>query len=281
MTITVGIDPEFFLFDSKRKEHISAHDLVPGSKDKPHKLKDGAVQLDGTAVEFNINPASSAEEFKHNINSVLSEIRQMIPKRFEFSFKPSIRYSRRYWDTVVPDKSKELGCDPDFDAFGSNKPNERPNPGKAYETMRTGAGHIHLGWTKVEDPLDQVHFWDCQVLVRNLNRWYSAFKPLFDKDRDRQMLYGAGAVFRPKFYGAEYRTPSNAWLNYPNLYDWIFNSVQSVYKSLEDGKEDSIHFNSWIYPDTFTNRLGTLNVSAKKMKYPLYPDNWDKEVAVW
>lgn len=286
MKITVGADPEFFLFDSKVGENISAHELVPGTKDKPHRLKHGAVQLDGTAAEFNIDPASSAEEFRHNIESVLGEIRGMIPKRFTFNFSPSVRFKEDYFNKEIPESSKELGCTPDFSAFSENAdPAPRPVAYGAYKTMRTGAGHIHVGWTDVKDPKAQDHYWDCRRVILNMYNNYTNWCSIWDSDNERRYLYGSGPVFRPKTYGCEFRTPSNAWLKYPKIYEYLFNSTVKIVENIADNKETNNSFNYYnLYyndPIKYKNRITNLNTQAKQKKFPLFPEDWNQEVVSW
>jgi len=53
--ILVGCDPEYFV--KKNGIFQSAHGLIMGDKKNPQKVRNGAVQVDGMAVEFNIDPA--------------------------------------------------------------------------------------------------------------------------------------------------------------------------------------------------------------------------------
>lgn len=233
MKITLGADPEFFL--SRNKEFVAAVGLVPGTKEKPFPLKNGAVQLDGTAVEFNIAPAETPAQFSNHIIDVLEQIRGMIPKDYSFEFVPSVMYSTAIWNTI-PDSAKELGCNPDYDAFnGSMK--VPPALPEEFMTMRTGAGHLHIGFTEVNDPTNPSHLWDCIQVVQALDRIFGAFVGQFDTDNRRAMLYGQRGSFRPKPYGVEYRVLSNAWLKYPDLWPWMFNTVQCVMDSLDSGRE--------------------------------------------
>ena len=85
MTLRIGSDPEFFL--KTGEEFISAHAMVPGNKVNPFPVPNGAVQVDGMALEFNIDPAVSSGEFVHNINTVLESLRGMVPLDFEFAYE--------------------------------------------------------------------------------------------------------------------------------------------------------------------------------------------------
>ncbi len=58
---TYGCDPEVFLMVGDK--YVSAHGLFPGTKAEPFKVEKGAVQVDGLALEFNIDPAKTPEEF--------------------------------------------------------------------------------------------------------------------------------------------------------------------------------------------------------------------------
>lgn len=231
MAVLIGADPEFFLKEKRTRRNISAHGLVPGTKDKPHKLKHGAIQLDGTAVEFNIDPARDTFEFKQNIQSVLNDIRVMVPQKFDFNFSPAVKYGPKYFDTI-PDDCKELGCNPDHDAYRSGDLNPVPD---GVGTLRTGAGHVHIGWSKNLDVKNPSHMVDCIWVVRNMDALLRPIEYLWDKDTLRRQMYGKYGAFRPKPYGVEYRALSNAWVRHPELYDFIFKAARFAYILAENG----------------------------------------------
>lgn len=228
-TITVGADPEFFL--THGDHFVSAHDIVPGRKDEPFKLKHGAIQADGTAVEFNIDPASSSEEFVHNINEVLEQVRKLVPLKYSFQFLPSVEYEPKYFKRI-PYEAKLLGCDPDFNAYAHGEMNHPP---EEVGTMRTGAGHIHAGWDQNLDVYDEHHLLECCDVVQALDRHIGGRQDIWDNDKKRQQMYGKPGAFRPKPYGVEWRSLSNAWLNYPVLWPWLFDSVQAVVEGVKYG----------------------------------------------
>ena len=230
--ITIGCDPEFFLFNKERKRNESAHKLIPGDKKNPYKVDGGAIQVDGTAVEFNIDAAKTSDEFATNVQSVLGYLRKTIPDKFEFEFTPAIHYNKKYFENL-PEFTKELGCDPDFNAY-TGAVNPKP-PADKVGTMRTGSGHIHIGWTKDADITDPHHIWDCQMVVKNLDAYFSYFSHFWDNDKERTKLYGAAGAYRPKSYGVEYRVLSNAWLKYPEIHKWLFDSCVFIMQNLSDG----------------------------------------------
>ena len=118
---TFGADPELFVLNSEGKV-VSCHDFLPGTKARPCAVPGGAVQVDGTAAEFNINPSSTFEEFNDNINSVLDSLRSMLPAGHTLAAIPAHEYEEDYFNTL-PYLAIELGCMPDFDAW-----TERRNP---------------------------------------------------------------------------------------------------------------------------------------------------------
>lgn len=239
-TITIGCDPEFFLYSKKERVFVSAHDKIPGTKKEPHKLENGACQVDGLACEFNIDPAKTPEEFEHNIISVLKQLRRMIPREYAFSFIPCVRFPRRIFD-LVPAEAKELGCNPDFSAIKMTF-NTIPDD---IDNLRTGSGHIHIGWTENADTSqNSTHFNDCVILSQQMGRafqyyegWLAASNNLAYNASQRHQYYGMDYAFRPKPYGVEYRGLSNLWVNYPGVYKEIFNHTKDVFRKTLEGQK--------------------------------------------
>lgn len=221
--ITVGCDPELFVFDKTKETYISAHNYFPGTKHDPHVVGLGAIQVDGTAFEFNIQPAKSLKEFCRNIDITMKIGSNMLKKvnpNLRLEAVPTVVYPQDYFDSL-PDETKMLGCDPDFDAY-TMLPNTKPITNKP---MRTGSGHVHIGWTAAEDISDPAHLFDCQMAVKQMDICLYMTSLLWDDDKQRRELYGNVGAFRPKHYGVEYRVLSNAWLNHPSLIEFVYKSV--------------------------------------------------------
>ena len=275
MNLLLGADPEFFV--KKDNVNVSAHELVPGTKSEPYRISGGHVQVDGTAIEFNIDPAKSSFEFSYNIEGVLSQIRDMVPKEYSFDYKPSVRYSKSLMDSL-PDKAKELGCEPDYSAYSIEpQRNARPN---TRNLMRTGAGHIHIGWTEKMDPFDLSHYWDCRQVTLQMNNVVSPLSKLWDSDENRPSMYGNGPTLRPKPYGVEYRTPSNAWLNYPKLWGWFYDLAESVLENMQKGKYLQHNLRNYIsyYGSISSNKLlEAYENKRKEFGFPALPENWESE----
>lgn len=227
MSLKIGADPELFLRNRWTDAFVSAHDLLPGTKEDPFKVPHGAVQVDGTAAEFNIDPAETVEEFVHNIHAVMAELERMIPKSLKLAAVPVADYDPGYFITL-PNFARELGCNPDYDAY-TGLPNVRPD---VNATFRTGSGHIHVGWTEGAELVGN-HFEDCRVFASEMDIGVGYSSLVWDNDTKRRELYGRAGAFRPKSYGCEYRVLSNAWLKSRRTMEFVFNQTHAVFNKLE------------------------------------------------
>lgn len=235
--VLVGADPELFV--KKNGRFISGHGMIEGTKANPFKVDKGAVQVDGMALEFNIDPAKSEEEFVSNLHTVIGELGKMIDG-YQLVNQPTAHFSKRQFN-LAPPEALELGCDPDYNGW-TKKQNPRPNGDVDF---RTGAGHVHIGWGDGLDPKGIAHFEDCCLIARELDFVLASQAPLWDRDFKRQEMYGAPGAFRPKSYGMEYRVLSNAWVGNEKLERFIYRNVQNCHSRL---CSDETHLS-----DMFTN----------------------------
>lgn len=225
--IKLGCDPEGFLILGNR--FVNAAGLFPGTKKEPFKLDKGAVQVDGTALEFNIDPAATAEEFESNIATVIVQLNEMIQKvdkDMKLVFRPIANFEREDWNTFSND-SKVLGCDPDWNYYGTVNPN--PADKLADVPLRTAAGHIHIGWTQDSQKGDPAHFADCLHIAKF---FYSnnVFAPTVADERTRLSYYGSLGSWRPKSYGVELRSPSNLWVGAKETRIEAFNNTRKTFR---------------------------------------------------
>jgi hypothetical protein len=227
--ILIGADPELFVQD-KTGNFISAFGLIEGDKDNPTPVIDGAVQVDGMALEFNINPANNEKEFIHNINSVVDQLKGMVPT-FKVLAVPVAYFGEEYIK-AQPEKAKELGCNPDYNAYTGSE-NARPN---ADLPFRTGAGHIHIGWTNGAKMDDMSHFSLCRAVIKQMDVFLGIPSVLYDDNVQRREMYGKAGAFRPKPYGVEYRVLSNVWVADPSLQSWAYKAVINGMKAMEEGR---------------------------------------------
>jgi len=232
----IGCDPELFVKNTRTGKFVSSHDLLPGTKLEPFPLDGGAVQVDGTAAEFNILPAATAQEFSDRIRSVLSAIQAMVNSRdndLTLFVSPTAHYDPGYFKKL-PQMAKLLGCDPDFNVYLNGGTGVNPKP-KTKKPMRTGAGHIHVGWTKDMEVSDHAHVFDCIEMTKQLDAVLYPCSLFWDSDNERRELYGKIGTYRVKHYGVEYRPLSNAWIADPELHIWIHEATKLAAESLDEG----------------------------------------------
>jgi len=219
--ITVGSDPEIFVSDNTGKI-VSAHGMIEGDKRAPFPVDKGAVQVDGMALEFNIDPSKSEREFCEYIQNVMGQLRDMIPAQHELEITPIANFGSEYIN-AQPLAAKRLGCEPDYNAYS-----RRTNPKPSEESpFRTAAGHIHVGWG--ENMRGPRHRNECCPFIKQLDLFLGVPSVLMDDCTQRREMYGKAGAFRPKTYGAEYRVLSNFWLKSDALMAWAYrNTVKAV-----------------------------------------------------
>lgn len=227
---TIGADPELFV--GRDGQFVSAHGLVRGTKDQPFKVEKGAVQVDGMALEFNIDPAESAEEFQDHLDTVQAQLRSMIGD-LDFLTESSVTFDKEFMANI-PYDNLVLGCEPDFNAY-TRRPNPRPNEG---ELMRTAGGHVHVGgfFTSTPESLDQLTL--AARVAKSLDETLGVYSLFWDQDDKRRSMYGQAGCFRPKEYGMEYRTLSNKWIFKPVLVKFVFDAVAEALTNLHEGVTD-------------------------------------------
>ena len=207
----IGTDPEVFVQD-ELGNIISGIGLIGGSKAHPRLVKDGAVQEDNMLAEFNTNPASTADEFVGNIQSVVKQLSAHIaPKQLK------VISSHRFTAAVIKaagPKAMEFGCEPDFNAWTTDQ-NNPPDP---TSTLRTAGGHVHLSFNSGGDKFAPYK------VGAMLDFYLGLPSVIIDKDVERRSMYGQAGAIRPKPYGVEYRTLSNFWLKNEHLMRWVYSN---------------------------------------------------------
>lgn len=225
--VLIGCDPEIFVVNQEGRPR-SAHGLIPGTKKEPFRVPKGAYQIDGMALEFNIDPAKTEEEFVDNIKTVMARLRQDVPKEFKFHIEPSVRFHHSIMK-AAPEEAKELGCEPDLNAYTLQE-NPRPN---ANTLLRTASGHIHIGLEENADVTNEDHLIKYATLVKHLDLFLGLRSLEWDKDQTRRTLYGKPGAMRLKPYGVEYRVLSNKWLDKEELVRFIY---RQTLRCIEDLK---------------------------------------------
>jgi len=213
----LGCDPEIFLRDASGALTASC-DKIGGSKWAPRPLPIGdgfAIQEDNVAIEFNIPPSSSSEEFQNNINSAMAYIRKEIA---EIGLQLTQESAALFppMELMYP-AAQEFGCEPDFNAWTKGAIN--PRPSAEDKTLRSAGGHVHIGLDVLPSKKDALR------LVKLMDLFCSVPAVRMDNGILRKELYGKAGAFRPKPYGLEYRTMSNFWVFDSRLIDWVWQST--------------------------------------------------------
>lgn len=223
---SVGADPEMFLMDANGKLRASCG-LIGGTKAQPQPLGIGdgfMVQEDNVAVEFNIPPSYTAEEFSLNLRRAIKEIADGVKQMYNFEV---VNLSAASFpdDQLVAPAAKEFGCDPDFNAWTEKK---NPRPQADDPNLRSCGGHVHIGYDK-----DAAKFTVPQ-LIRACDLFLGIPSVLMDAEGDkRRILYGGPGAFRDKPYGCEYRTLSNFWVFDDKTKEWVFRNVGRAIEAVE------------------------------------------------
>ncbi len=242
--ITFGCDPELFIVDSDG-EFVCPDGIIPGTKEEPYPVPCGAVQQDGMAAEFNIDPVTTFDDFYKNITVVRGEMEKFLPPGHKYVVTPSATFSEKVWEKAS-DKAKTLGCSPDFNAW-TGEPNPPPedleNP-----RLRCAGGHIHFGWTEDADLSNAQHVFACRDLVKQMDYFLGAWSVRLDKDYLRRRLYGKAGSMRFKPYGVEYRTLSNFWLANPTriktTWDRMQKAIWSMKRNFIPDSGERLHLNA-------------------------------------
>ena len=242
---TIGADPEVFVKNAV-DAYVSIIGKIGGTKDRPKPLPLGdgyMVQEDNVALEYNIPPATNEEDFNKNIYSIMSFLEDHVRSM-------GLKFGRDSAVLFNPEELKDpaalvFGCDPDFNAWKNGDVNPRP---KAKDkTLRTCGGHVHIGY-EFQSHEDMIQ------LIKHMDL-FSVPSVFMDKGELRKELYGKAGAFRPKSFGAEYRSFSNFWIFEEKYRRWVY---QTVDHALDAWQSKSI--------DVDSERVHILNAINKNNK---------------
>lgn len=243
-----GADPELFLLDGNGNFYSSIG-VIGGSKTHPRDIGGGySVQEDNVAVEFNIPPAITKEEFVNSISHAVDFItKEMAEKELAISIVPIAHFSR---EQLKHPKAREMGCEPDFNAW-TMEVNPRP---EAPKTLRSAGGHLHISW-------DNPDMETASRVIKAHDLFCGVPSLLFDNDKERRAIYGKAGACRFKDYGVEYRTLSNFWIKSKELTEWLFNQSEKAIQFLNDGKRIDV--------DDFDKIISCINESNDDLVFAL------------
>lgn len=215
--ITVGCDPEAFVVEGENI--ISVTGMIEGTKESPFPVEGGFIQEDNVLAEFNTEPHTEFQEFSDNIDTVIQQLLTKVPG---LSFQASHHFEKEYLKSLGPDVLR-FGCDPDYNAW-TGKINTPPSP---YTTMRTAAGHLHIGYDNPKRGTSNKIIQLCDVFA-------GLPSVVMQPECNRRQMYGNAGACRYKPYGVEYRVLSNFWVAYPELRKWAWDAMHLAVDSLED-----------------------------------------------
>jgi len=229
MSFLLGADPEVFVAKNGRFEPATG--LVPGTKTAPHPVPHGAVQVDGLALEFNIDPASSYDEFQNNLDVVMTMLQAMVPQ-YEIQQYTSVQIGPLMKERMPPE-ALIRGCSPDLNAYTEEN---NPSPDEACNIHAAG-GHLHIGNIFSEGETEQQRYKKSLRLARLMDKYVGVYSLLWDKDTLRRQVYGKAGSLRLKDYGMEYRTLSNAWLFNKKITKLVYEGTAHAVHALNSGED--------------------------------------------
>lgn len=233
----LGCDPEVFIKHIPSGNFVSAHGMFPGTKEEPFPLGNyGFVQVDGHALEFNTTPAETEDEFVFNVQTTFGLVKDMVKEvneDFEIALEPVAEFDPLYFSTL-PVESKVLGCTPDYSGL-TGEVLAAPEIGE--KPLRTSSGHIHIGWTKFDDPFEEVKFKERLELANRITPHLLNAAKAWEtpSSKVRRQYYGRDFSFRPKSYGVELRALDCLWLKSEE-------TIRAVYRATINAFEEEFHY---------------------------------------
>jgi len=174
---SIGADPELFLQNSQG-QFKSVIGLLGADKWNPRKLSEvgHAVLEDNVAVEFNIPPCTTFEDFKKEIQATMRMVKAILPAELHYNQGSAVSFPE---SELNCEAAWKFGCEPDFNAWTIE---ENPKPHAKDKNLRSCGGHIHVGSDlAVADPVNTIRAMDLYLGVPSV---------VLDKGMLRRMLYG-------------------------------------------------------------------------------------------
>lgn len=232
-SIQLGADPECFFVD-KANHPVSAEGLLGGTKENPKpfgNIPGFAIQEDGVAAEFNIPPAQTAVQFSQNISISMTYLRHIAKeKKLRIKIVPELSFDDAAVNTP---QTRRVGCVADFNAWSA----EMKSVPHRLERIRTGGGHIHIGFLwQDEFYKGQITLDTILLFARMCDLFLTIPSLLVTRPSNRRKFYGAAGSIRPKAYGFEYRSLDNFWLRSVRYQRQVFNNTQRIVELLHSDK---------------------------------------------
>ena len=224
LNFSIGCDPEIFLADQDNRVK-SVIGLLGGDKWHPVKLTEvgHAVLEDNVAVEFNIPPCNTFDDFRKEVRRTMEMVHSLLPNNLHFISDSAISFPA---EELNCEAAWVFGCEPDNNAWTMCE-NEKPHAED--KNLRSAGGHIHVGSDlAIADPINTIRAMDLFLGVPSTQ---------LDSGTLRRELYGKAGAFRFKPYGVEYRTLSNFWIFSDNLIQWAYDGTRKALEFIHSGRE--------------------------------------------
>lgn len=199
------------------------------------------VHEDGAAFEVSVPPQNDWRTLWNSVNQITAAFAELLSPFSSFCSPelkalPTVGWDVDRWlhegDEFA--MATTFGCDPDMDAYNTEKKCQVIDARK--HPYRYGGGHIHVSGLReiVDHPLIAVRSMVMTAGVASI-----AFSDVPDLEHERLFLYGKPGKFRVQKYGhayqrkphtavgIEYRTPSNRWTQSIDLATRIFTMVEA------------------------------------------------------
>lgn len=221
--LNLATDPEMFIKTSNGVV-TSVAGLLGCSKSQKLHFDGVRLQEDNVLAEFDIDPASTFEEFDKMIQEGFNVVNNIVnPMGLVIAEGVSSHIYTPEEMSTFAESAFEFGCEPDFNGLTGMK---NPKPQAADEGLRSAGGHIHFGFDD-RLPVTEAN----QKLVTVLCDYYLGLASvLMDNDTRRRELYGKAGALRFKPYGIEYRTLSNFWIFTTETRLWAWETAHKVYE---------------------------------------------------
>lgn len=218
--ITIGADPELFIFDTVNKSVVSSIGIIPGEKGNPWvdpAWKPGfGLEIDNVLAEFNIPPCTTKQEFVESISFMKDYIRQFVKQinpNYDIRCKASFLVPE---DQLQDPIAKLFGCSVDYNVYTEAA---NPKPKGEDTNLRSAGFHLHCGYPNpsVEQSLLMIKYFDAYIGIPSV---------LHDPDTARRALYGKAGCFRLTSYGFEYRSLSSFFLGTKTKLRFVWDCIE-------------------------------------------------------
>lgn len=221
-TITLGSDPEFFYLNKGRV--VPSKFVVGNAK---------YVSEDGFQAELHPATNTCRQVAGNNIYLALAEAKKLAVNGAEVALSVGVDVDTETFK-LLPPNERRFGCSPTVNLYENKK-----RITGVREKFRSGAGHIHLGSSRLKSLYES----NPVKVIALLDIVCGALCVLIDRDPaniTRRKHYGRAGEHRVKSYGLEYRVPSNFWLRSYTLWSMVSGLARNALAYAEDELGDEL-----------------------------------------